>query len=370
VWRAAAALAAALLHHKLTAVRAMTHTRACLPRRLEFDDVFLVDVFADSPVGPAWRVLLQVLHDLEAAVEVIAKYAAALVADGVPVESIVAAAAASSSSSSSSSSGSSGGQAAAPPPPRPRTWQQLAEAMTAGDMRRLMAAAREGRAGSSGAAALRAAAAAVDAYNKTSMLHFLPTSARLTPVAAAEADVAAGWLRPLAFDQQQHSLLCEELKHLYVGLTRAKNWAVFFDTDGQQRAPLYHFLRRLDLGSHVTSVVRGGLEGKAKGTSRNKPLECECAPLLALRVAVWCLHWGARSAGDCSSAGTQAAVAACVAAPQPAHRTHRSRTHAPQGPGAPKTWWRRSSLRWRQSATAQRATCCAAQRSPPSTRCT
>jgi hypothetical protein len=58
-----------------------------------------------------------------------------------------------------------------------------------------------------------------------------------------------------------------------VGLTRAKNFCVVFDRNGAQRAPLYHFLRRLDLGSHVSSVLDGGLAGAARGSLSNNPLE-------------------------------------------------------------------------------------------------
>lgn len=32
-----------------------------------------------------------------------------------------------------------------------------------------------------------------------------------------------GILRALPFDESQHALLCEELKHLYTAITRAKN---------------------------------------------------------------------------------------------------------------------------------------------------
>lgn len=59
----------------------------------------------------------------------------------------------------------------------------------------------------------------------------------------------------------------------YVGLTRAKNFCVVFDRNGAQRAPLYKFLRRLGLGSHVSSVLGGGLAGAVRGSLSNNPLE-------------------------------------------------------------------------------------------------
>jgi ATP-dependent exoDNAse (exonuclease V) beta subunit len=52
-------------------------------------------------------------------------------------------------------------------------------------------------------------------------------------------------------------LLCEELKHLYVAITRAKNNLVIFDRDPERRAALYYFLRRLGLAIHVRSVTSG-----------------------------------------------------------------------------------------------------------------
>lgn len=58
-----------------------------------------------------------------------------------------------------------------------------------------------------------------------------------------------------------------------MGLTRAKNFCVVFDRNGEQRAPLYHFLRSLGLGSHVSSVLGGGLAGAVRGSLSNNPLE-------------------------------------------------------------------------------------------------
>ena len=44
------------------------------------------------------------------------------------------------------------------------------------------------------------------------------------PVAKGEESA----LRMLPFDEHQHVLLCEELKHLYTAITRAKNNGVVF----------------------------------------------------------------------------------------------------------------------------------------------
>lgn len=149
--------------------------------RLEFDDVFLVDFFSDSPVEAGWRLLLQLLAEYEAVVETIAKYAAAQQAQ----------------------------QATRVDPPK--TWEQLASSMTAGELRKLVASART----DSSPATAALARAAVNAADHSDFLKTLPTSARLV-AAPPTSDGAqeAGWLRPLDFNPQQHSLLCEELKHL------------------------------------------------------------------------------------------------------------------------------------------------------------
>jgi hypothetical protein len=156
--------------------------------RLEFDDVFLVDFFSDSPVEAGWRVLLQLLAEYEAVVETIAKYAAAL--QGQQKQQVAG-------------SSSSGGP--------PKTWEQLATSMTAGELRKLVSSART----DSHPATAALARAAVNAADHSDFLKTLPTSARLV-AAPPTSDGAqdAGWLRPLDFNPQQHSLLCEELKHL------------------------------------------------------------------------------------------------------------------------------------------------------------
>ena len=49
----------------------------------------------------------------------------------------------------------------------------------------------------------------------------LPSGRHLLTVPVEKGEEGA--LRPLPFDERQHSLLCEELKHLYTAITRAKN---------------------------------------------------------------------------------------------------------------------------------------------------
>lgn len=47
-------------------------------------------------------------------------------------------------------------------------------------------------------------------------------------------------------------LLCEELKHLYTALTRAKNNVVVFDRNTAKRAPFFNYLRRLGMAQYVS----------------------------------------------------------------------------------------------------------------------
>ena len=53
----------------------------------------------------------------------------------------------------------------------------------------------------------------------------------------------AQWLRPLELDPRAHASLADELKLLYVAMTRARRRGlVLFDTDVQKWAPLFAFL--------------------------------------------------------------------------------------------------------------------------------
>ena len=50
-------------------------------------------------------------------------------------------------------------------------------------------------------------------------------------------------------------LLCEELKHLYTALTRAKNNVVIFDSNTAKSAPFFNYLRRLGMAQYVSRSV-------------------------------------------------------------------------------------------------------------------
>lgn len=67
-----------------------------------------------------------------------------------------------------------------------------------------------------------------------------------------EVDAAdKGFLRP-ARSEEPDVLLCEEFKHLYTGITRAKNNVIVFDRNKAKRAPFFHYLRRLGLAQHTS----------------------------------------------------------------------------------------------------------------------
>lgn len=79
-----------------------------------------------------------------------------------------------------------------------------------------------------------------------------PSSAILTPPHAWPC-----YLQP--FNPAQHKVLCEELKHLYTAITRAKNSVIIFDDNPTARAPFYYFLSRLGLSKLVlTSLMEVG----------------------------------------------------------------------------------------------------------------
>lgn len=75
----------------------------------------------------------------------------------------------------------------------------------------------------------------------------------IVQVVSAKTDVEH--LRPMALDPTRHVLLCEELKHLYVAITRAKNSLVIFDTSRARRAPFFHLMQRLGLAQLAQRFV-------------------------------------------------------------------------------------------------------------------
>lgn len=53
------------------------------------------------------------------------------------------------------------------------------------------------------------------------------------------------------FDPSKFYLICEELKALYVAVTRAKSRVVFFDEDEAKRAPIFELLERCGVAEKV-----------------------------------------------------------------------------------------------------------------------
>ena len=69
----------------------------------------------------------------------------------------------------------------------------------------------------------------------------------------------AGMLRTLNFDPHVHQILCEELKHLYTAITRARVKVVIYDQDEEKRAPMFHFLQRKELVQVISVLNQQGV---------------------------------------------------------------------------------------------------------------
>jgi ATP-dependent exoDNAse (exonuclease V) beta subunit len=67
------------------------------------------------------------------------------------------------------------------------------------------------------------------------------------------------------FDVRKHMMLCEELKHLYVAITRAKHRVFLFDSDADKRRPMYRFMqeRQLVVADWHYDLQEGGLALKS-----------------------------------------------------------------------------------------------------------
>ena len=75
-------------------------------------------------------------------------------------------------------------------------------------------------------------------------------------------------LRPLAFSDRDHQILCEELKTLYTAVTRARVRVVFYDSDERKRAPMFHVLRSSGLVDSISLFsAAGGPDGLFSGAS-------------------------------------------------------------------------------------------------------
>jgi len=69
------------------------------------------------------------------------------------------------------------------------------------------------------------------------------------------------------FEPSQHYVICEELKALYVSVTRAKARIVFFDEDEQMRAPIFELLERAGVANKMSLLARSQLSSTGGGAS-------------------------------------------------------------------------------------------------------
>ncbi|CAD7695958.1 unnamed protein product [Ostreobium quekettii] len=82
-------------------------------------------------------------------------------------------------------------------------------------------------------------------------------------------DAERGHIRVVEFDKREHVLLCEELKHLYTAVTRAKNNLIIFDQNKAKRAPMFHYLARRGLARIVKhSLLTDGQDASKYGLSQ------------------------------------------------------------------------------------------------------
>ena len=93
--------------------------------------------------------------------------------------------------------------------------------------------------------------------------------ARMLEEERRRARDCAGSLRTLEFDEHAHQLFCEELKHLYTAITRARVRVIIYDEDVRRRAPMFYYLQRRQLvqtlsvfaaDAHVSFASRTGRE--------------------------------------------------------------------------------------------------------------
>ena len=91
----------------------------------------------------------------------------------------------------------------------------------------------------------------------------------LKTMSAEETDKdIKGMLRPLKeFNEQEHHIMCSELKQLYTAITRARVRVVIYDEDPAARAPLFYYFERLGLCDKVRILEDDAAPGFVKETS-------------------------------------------------------------------------------------------------------
>ena len=77
-----------------------------------------------------------------------------------------------------------------------------------------------------------------------------------------------GMLRTIKeFNEQEHHIMCSELKQLYTAITRARVRVVIYDEDPAARAPLFYYFERLGLCDKVRILEDDAAPGFVKETS-------------------------------------------------------------------------------------------------------
>ena len=88
--------------------------------------------------------------------------------------------------------------------------------------------------------------------------------------AAENSKDVKGMLRILQFSEQEHHIMCSELKQLYTAITRARVRVVIYDENPATRAPLFYFFERLGLCDKIKILEDGPTPGFVKETSADE----------------------------------------------------------------------------------------------------
>ena len=94
--------------------------------------------------------------------------------------------------------------------------------------------------------------------------NFVDKGAEAALLSCAEAH---NFKRLSAFEASKHYIICEELKALYVCVTRAKKRIIVFDQDEARRAPMFELLERAHVASKMSLLEREKLSSADAGSA-------------------------------------------------------------------------------------------------------
>jgi hypothetical protein len=94
-------------------------------------------------------------------------------------------------------------------------------------------------------------------------------------------------LVPLDFDPVAHAGFIDELKLLYVAVTRAKSNLIIFESDPYKRAPFYYYLRRLGLAVAVKASLAFDEASTLLQHTSNTPADWAERAGLLLQQKLW-----------------------------------------------------------------------------------